>query len=94
MQYLICDFFHYSELDQYAVVFSCGVLEAYSKRNIGSQLMEKALCELRKMDVKLVYGGFSSIYSQKIALKFGFGKICSQKYEGNYLSYRKTPEHI
>ena len=87
-------YFFCRDIDRYATVYSCGVLEEYGKRGIGSLLMEKMLSELKQLNINVVYGDFSSIYSQSIATKFGFETVVSQKFEGNYLNYDKTPEDI
>ena len=80
-------------IDQYAMV-SCGVLEEYGRQGIGSQLMERVLIELQRINIKLVYGDFSNIFSQRIATKCGFEIISRQKYEEHHLNYHIMPEHV
>lgn len=82
-------FSYYRDIENYAQMFTCGVLTEYARQGIGSKLMEKSIEVLRGHNYQLLAGIFSSFYSQKIAKKFGFKEILVIPYEGNYFIYEE-----
>lgn len=86
--------FDYREIDRYAEVYSCGVMEEYARRGLGLHLMQKVLEQLKEVNCKLVYGSFSNFFSQKVAEKCGFVAIIRKRYDGDQSLFNILPPAI
>ena len=69
------------------------MLKEYSRRGVGLRLVEKALDVLQDLDYPLVYGVFTSAFSQKIAQRCGFETVVSRSYT-EYKNFERIPEEI
>ena len=69
------------------------MLKEYSRRGGGLRLVEKALDEVQDLGYPLVYGVFTSTFSQKIAQRCGFETVVSRSYT-EYKNFERIPEEI
>ena len=79
----------YRDIESYAVISACVVLQEYAQQGIGSRIMEKCLDVVREYNYDLLYGCFSSFFSQRISAKFGFETILEVPYSG-YLNQKNS----
>lgn len=83
-----------SDIERYAVLYAFSVLKEYAHQGLGSKIMEKCLDVARECKCDLVFGDFTSFYSQRISRKFGFEVIYEIAFDGNYLNYEELPEDM
>ena len=83
----------YRDIESYAVISACVVLQEYAQQGIGSRIMEKCLDVVREYNYDLLYGCFSSFFSQRISAKFGFETILEVPYSG-YLNQKEFSEEM
>ena len=69
------------------------MLKEYSRRGVGLRLVEKALDVVLDQGYPLVYGVFTSTFSQKIAHRCGFETVVSRSYT-EYKNFERIPEEI
>ena len=66
----------------------------YARRGIATALLNRSLDLARELHIPLAVSNFSSLFTQRIAIRLGFETVYEGVYSENYALYHQIPESI